>query len=48
MSVKGIFKLIILIGNNINVFISKGVLVSPANITALLIIVNNIYKRTFI
>jgi hypothetical protein len=47
-SIKGIFRPIILIGNSINMPISRGVLVPLANITALLIIVNNVYKHIFI
>ena len=47
-SIKGIFRLITLINSSINVFISRGVLVSPASITTSLITVNNVYKRMFI
>jgi len=36
------------VGNNINVFINKRVLVPLINITASLIIINNIYKYIFI
>jgi len=48
MSVKGIFKLIILISNNINILISRGVLVLLTSVITSLITVSNTYKRTFI
>jgi hypothetical protein len=48
MSIRGIFKPIILVGSNINMFISRRVLIPLANITALLVITSNTYKYTFI
>jgi hypothetical protein len=47
-SIRGIFRPIILVGSGINVPIGRGVLVPLANITILLVITNNIYKRIFI
>ena len=47
-SIKGIFKPVTPVDNNINILINKGVLVLLINIAALLITVNNIYKRIFI
>jgi hypothetical protein len=43
--IKGIFRPITLVGSGIDVLINRGVLVPLANITALLIIANNVYKR---
>jgi hypothetical protein len=48
MSVKSIFRPVILISNSVNVFINRRVLVPPASVTTSLITVNNIYKRIFI
>ena len=47
-SIRGIFRLITLIGSGINVPINKGVLIPLANIIILLVITNNIYKYIFI
>jgi hypothetical protein len=47
-SIKGTFRPIILIGSGIDMPIDRGVLVPLANITALLIIANNVYKYIFI
>jgi hypothetical protein len=47
-SIKGTFRPITLVGSSIDVPISRGVLVPLANITALLVIINNVYKRIFI
>jgi hypothetical protein len=47
-SIRGIFRPITPVGSGIDVPISKGVLVPLANITALLVIANNIYKYMFI
>jgi hypothetical protein len=47
-SIKGTFKPITLVGNSINVPIGRGVLVPLANITALLVTANNVYKHIFI
>jgi hypothetical protein len=48
MSIRGIFKPIILVGSSIDMFIGRGVLVPLANIAALLVIASNTYKYTFI
>jgi hypothetical protein len=47
-SIRGIFRPITLIGSGINVLIGRGVLVPLASVTALLVIVNNVYKYIFI
>ena len=47
-SIKGIFKPITLVGNSIDIPISRGVLVPLASVIILLVIVNNIYKYIFI
>ena len=47
-SIRGTFRLIILVGNSINVPIGRGVLVPLANIATSLIITNNVYKHIFI
>jgi hypothetical protein len=47
-SIKGIFRPIILVDSGIDVLIGRGVLVPPANITASLVIANNVYKHIFI
>jgi hypothetical protein len=47
-SIRGTFRPIILVGSNIDVLIGRGVLVSLASITILLVIANNVYKRIFI
>jgi hypothetical protein len=47
-SIRGIFRLIILVGSGVDVPIGRGVLVPLASIIILLVIVNNIYKRIFI
>jgi hypothetical protein len=48
MSIKGTFRPIILVGNNIDVSIGRGVLVPLASITTSLVIASNTYKYTFI
>jgi hypothetical protein len=47
-SIRGIFRPVILVGSGIDVSIGRGVLVPLANITASLVIVNNVYKYIFI
>ena len=47
-SIRGTFRPITLIGSGVNMPISRGVLVPLANITALLITANNVYKYIFI
>jgi len=47
-SIRGIFRLITLVGNGINVLINRGVLVPLANIIILLVIANNVCKYMFI
>ena len=47
-SIRGTFRPIIPVGSGVNIPIGRGVLVPPANIIALLVIANNIYKRIFI
>ena len=47
-SIRGIFRPIIPVSSGIDMLINKGVLVSLANITILLVIANNIYKCIFI
>jgi hypothetical protein len=47
-SIKGIFRPITLIGSGVDVPIDRGVLVPLANIIALLVTANNVYKRIFI
>ena len=47
-SIRGTFRPIILVGSGIDVPIGRGVLVPLANIAALLVIANNIYKYIFI
>jgi len=47
-SIKGIFRLVILIGSGVDMPIGRGVLVPLASIVALLVIANNIYKYIFI
>jgi hypothetical protein len=47
-SIRGIFRLIILVGSGIDVPIGRGVLVPLVNIATLLVTVNNIYKHMFI
>jgi hypothetical protein len=48
MSIRGIFKPIILVGSGIDVPIGRGVLVPLASITASLVIASNAYKYMFI
>jgi hypothetical protein len=48
MSIKGIFRPVILVGSGINMPIGRGVLVPLANITTLLITASNTCKHTFI
>ena len=47
-SIRGIFRLITLVGSSVDVPIGRGVLVPLASIIILLIMANNIYKRIFI
>jgi hypothetical protein len=47
-SIRGIFKLIILVGSSIDMPIGRGVLVPLTNIATSLVIANNVYKRIFI
>jgi hypothetical protein len=47
-SIRGIFRPVTLVGNSVNVPISRGVLVPLASIAALLVTANNVYKRIFI
>ena len=47
-SIRGTFRPVTLVGSGIDVPIGRGVLVPLANITALLIIANNVYKHMFI
>ena len=47
-SIRGIFRPVTLVGSGIDVPIGRGVLVPLANITTLLITVNNICKYMFI
>ena len=46
--IKGIFRLITLVGSGIDVPMSRGVLFPLASVTTLLVIINNICKRMFI
>jgi hypothetical protein len=48
ISIRGIFRPVTLVGSGINMSINRGVLVPLANITALLVIANNVYKYMFI
>ena len=48
MSVRGIFRPVMLVGSSIDVLMGRGVLVPPANITTSLVTASNAYKRTFI
>ena len=47
-SIKGIFRLVILIGSGVDMPIGRGVLVPLASVTALLVTANNVYKHIFI
>jgi hypothetical protein len=47
-SIRGIFRPIILVGSGVDIPVNRGVLVPLVNITALLVIINNVYKRIFI
>ena len=47
-SIRGIFRPIIPVSSGIDMPIDKGVLVPLANVTTLLVIANNVYKRIFI
>jgi hypothetical protein len=47
-SIRGIFRLVTLVGSGIDVPIGRGVLVPLASVTASLITANNVYKRIFI
>jgi hypothetical protein len=47
-SIRGIFRLIILIGSGIDMSIGRGVLVPLASVIILLVIANNVYKCIFI
>jgi hypothetical protein len=48
MSIRGIFRPVMPVGNSINVPISRGVLVPLASVTMLLVTASNTYKYTFI
>jgi len=48
MSVKSTFRPVILINNSVNMLINRGVLVPSASIITSLVIINNVYKHTFI
>jgi hypothetical protein len=48
MSVGGTFRPVMPVGSSVDVFISRGVLVPPASVTASLVTASNVYKRTFI
>jgi len=48
ISVRGIFRPVILVGSSVDILIDRGVLVPPASVTASLVTASNIYKRTFI
>ena len=48
MSVRGIFRPVILVGSGIDVPMGRKVLVPPASITTSLVTASNTYKRTFI
>jgi hypothetical protein len=47
-SIRGIFRLVTLVGSGIDVSIGRRVLVPLASIIMSLVIVNNVYKRMFI
>jgi hypothetical protein len=47
-SIRGTFRPITLVGSGIDIPIGRGVLVPLANIAALLVTANNVYKRIFI
>jgi hypothetical protein len=47
-SIRGIFKLVTLVGSGVDMPINRGVLVPLANVIASLVIANNVYKRIFI
>ena len=47
-SIRGIFRLITLVGSGVDVPMGREVLVPLASVTVLLVMANNIYKRIFI
>ena len=47
-SIRGIFRPVTLVGSGVDVSMGRGVLVPLASVAALLVTVNNIYKRIFI
>jgi hypothetical protein len=47
-SIGGIFRPVTLVGSGVDVLIDRGVLVPLANITASLVMANNVYKHIFI
>jgi hypothetical protein len=47
-SIRGIFRLITLVGSGVDVPIGRGVLVPLASVAALLVMANNVYKYMFI
>ena len=48
MSIRGTFRLVMLVGSGVDVLIGRGVLVPPASIATSLVTASNTYKRTFI
>jgi hypothetical protein len=48
MSIRGIFRPIILVGSGVNIPIDRGVLVPSASVTTSLVTASNAYKHTFI
>jgi hypothetical protein len=47
-SIRGTFRLVILVGSGVDVPIGRGVLVPLASVTTSLVIANNVYKHIFI
>ena len=47
-SIRGTFRPIILVGSGVDMPIGRGVLVPLANVAALLVMANNVYKYMFI
>jgi hypothetical protein len=47
-SIRGTFRFITLVGSGVDMPIGRGVLAPLTSIAALLVIVNNVYKRIFI
>jgi hypothetical protein len=48
MSVRGIFRPVILVGSGVDIPVGRGVLVPSASVTTSLVIASNAYKHIFI